>query len=108
MPEMLHKGRLTLLGTFRLQAPDGADCTIPASKQCGLIAVLALAPGGQLSHERAMALLRTGVAPLGHDRYLADDLRFAAALVTSGRLAEAAGVADLPTVDTGGPAGTRG
>jgi histidine ammonia-lyase len=58
--------------------------------------------------ERAIALLRTGVAPLGHDRYLADDLRFAAALVTSGRLAEAAGAADLPTVDAGGAAGTRG
>ncbi len=57
MREMLHKGRLTLLGTFRLQTPDGADCTIPASKQCGLIAALALSPGGQLTHERAMALL---------------------------------------------------
>ncbi|MBL8135693.1 MAG: histidine ammonia-lyase [Acidobacteria bacterium] len=58
--------------------------------------------------ERAIALLRTGVAPLGHDRYLADDLRFAAALVTSGRLAEAVGAADLPTVDADGPAGARG
>lgn len=56
MGEMHHKGRLTLLGGFRLLTPDGADCTIPAAKQCGLIAALALS-GGQMTHERAMALL---------------------------------------------------
>ena len=37
---------------------------------------------------------RTGVAPLGQDRYLADDLRFATTLVTTGRLAEAVGCYD--------------
>jgi histidine ammonia-lyase len=58
--------------------------------------------------ERAMALLRTQVAPLGHDRYLADDLRFAATLVTSGQLADAAGASDLPSVDAGDRLGLRG
>jgi TolB-like protein len=57
MRETQHKGRLTLLGTFRLQAPDGADCPIAGAKQRALVAVLALAPAGRLTHDRAMSLL---------------------------------------------------
>ena len=45
------------------------------------------------------ALLREDVPPLTDDRYLADDLRVATALVRSGRLAGAAGVDLMPTVD---------
>ncbi len=54
---MQHAFRLTLLGTFRLEAPDGSECHVPAAKQRGLIAALVLAPDAQLTPERAMALL---------------------------------------------------
>ena len=46
--------------------------------------------------ERAVALLRAEVPPLDHDRYLADDINAATALVRSGRLAAAAGLDHLP------------
>ena len=46
--------------------------------------------------ERAVALLRAQVAPLDHDRYLADDINAATALVRSGRLVAAAGLDHLP------------
>jgi histidine ammonia-lyase len=46
--------------------------------------------------ERAIALLRAEVAPLDHDRYLADDINAATALVRSGRLVAAAGLDHLP------------
>jgi histidine ammonia-lyase len=49
--------------------------------------------------ERVVALLREEVPRLEDDRYLADDLRAAAAMVTSGRVASAAGVDVLPAVD---------
>jgi len=49
--------RLALLGTFRLVAPDGSECHIPAAKQRALIAALALAPDKQMAPERAVALL---------------------------------------------------
>jgi histidine ammonia-lyase len=47
--------------------------------------------------ERARAALRARIPHLEGDRYLAPDIAFAADLVGSGRLAEAAGVA-LPDV----------
>jgi len=43
--------------------------------------------------QRVMARVRADIAPLGDDRYLAPDLVAAAALVTSGALVSAAGVA---------------
>ena len=46
--------------------------------------------------ERAVALLRAQVPPLEHDRYLADDINAATALVRSGRLVAAAGLDHLP------------
>ena len=46
--------------------------------------------------ERAVALLRAVVPPLDHDRYLADDIRAATELVSSGRLVEAAGLEHMP------------
>ena len=46
--------------------------------------------------ERAVALLRAVVPPLDHDRYLADDIRAATDLVSSGRLVEAAGLEHMP------------
>lgn len=57
MRETQHKGRLTILGTFRLQAPDGAECPIAGAKPRALVAALALAPAGRLTHDRAMSLL---------------------------------------------------
>jgi histidine ammonia-lyase len=56
--------------------------------------------------ERVMAMVRTGVPPLDRDRYLADDLRFAIELVTSGQIAAAAGESMLPGVAA--PAGEGG
>ncbi len=49
--------------------------------------------------ERAVAVLRAEVPPLDHDRYLADDMRVATALVCSGRLADAAGRDVMPALD---------
>ena len=48
--------------------------------------------------ERVIALLRSEVPPLDDDRYLADDLRAAAAMVSSGRVAAAAGLDALPAL----------
>jgi histidine ammonia-lyase len=47
--------------------------------------------------ERARALLRATVPPLGDDRYMAPDIAAAAALVTSGALGKATNLA-LPAV----------
>ena len=68
---------------------------IAAAQGCGFHAPLT--SSGRL--ERAIALLREDVPPLTDDRYLADDLRVATALVRSGRLAGAAGVDLMPAVD---------
>ena len=48
--------------------------------------------------ERARALLRSKVPHLDDDRHMAPEMEAAAALVTSGALAEAAGQAPLPSV----------
>ena len=77
---------------------------IAAAQGCGFHAPLT----SSARLERGVALLRTGVAPLGQDRYLADDIRFATTLVTSGRLAEAAGTDDLPGLETADERGARG
>ncbi len=98
---MATHGARRLLGMAANAAAVIGIELIAAAQGCGFHAPLI--SSDRLEH--AVALLRTGVAPLGHDRYLADDLRFAAALITSGRLAAAAGTADLPTVD---PAVGRG
>ena len=55
--------------------------------------------------ERAVALLRAVVPPLDHDRYLADDIRAATDLVSSGRLVEAAGLEHMPGLGEPAPAG---
>ncbi len=68
---------------------------IAAAQGCGFHAPL----HSSARLERAVALLRTGVPPLAGDRYLADDIRFATTLVTSGQLADAAGASDLPGIE---------
>jgi histidine ammonia-lyase len=50
--------------------------------------------------ERVIALLRREIPPLDDDRYMADDLRAAAAMVMSARVAEAAGADVLPALDS--------
>ncbi|MGE0813030.1 MAG: histidine ammonia-lyase [Vicinamibacterales bacterium] len=70
---------------------------IAGTQGCGFHAPLASSP----PLERVMALVRSGVAPLTDDRYLADDLRFATTLVASGEAASAAGQDLLPQIDPG-------
>ena len=68
---------------------------IAAAQGCGFHAPLTSSD----RLERAIALLRADVAPLDHDRYLADDIRVATDLVQSGRLAAAAGADVMPALD---------
>jgi histidine ammonia-lyase len=68
---------------------------ITAAQGCGFHAPLASSD----RLERAMALLRTAVPPLDHDRFLADDIRAATHFVRSGRLAAAAGTELMPAID---------
>lgn len=68
---------------------------IAAAQGCGFHAPLATSD----RLERAITLLRVDVPPLDHDRYLADDMRVATALVRSGRLAAAAGLDLMPAID---------
>jgi histidine ammonia-lyase len=67
---------------------------IAATQGCGFHAPLTSSE----RLERVMARVRAVIPPLGDDRYLADDLRAACALVTSGALADAAGADLLPGV----------
>jgi histidine ammonia-lyase len=45
--------------------------------------------------QRLLAAVREAVPPLGEDRYMADDLANAAALVREGRVDEVCGIGDL-------------
>ncbi|MEZ5291348.1 MAG: histidine ammonia-lyase [Vicinamibacterales bacterium] len=74
---------------------------IAAAQGCGFHAPLTSSE----RLERVVALIRTEIPPLDHDRYLADDLRAAAAMVRDGRVAEAAGLDVMPAIDP--PAGSR-
>jgi histidine ammonia-lyase len=74
---------------------------IAATQGCGFHAPLA----SSATLERVIALVRSGVAPLGDDRYLADDISFATSLVTTGQAAAAAGAHLLPGVDSAVPGG---
>jgi histidine ammonia-lyase len=71
---------------------------IAATQGCGFH--LPLTSSDRL--ERVMALVRREIPPLDEDRLLAPDLAAAAAMVTSGRLAGAAGLDVLPSLDGGG------
>jgi len=101
---MATHGARRLLGMAANTASVVGIELIAAAQGCGFHAPLR----SSAPLERAVALLRTGVAPLGHDRYLADDIRFATTLVTSGRLADAAGAPQLPGVDTAAGLGAHG
>ena len=68
---------------------------IAAAQGCGFHAPLR----SSARLERATALLRAQVPPLDHDRYLADDINAATALVRSGQLADAAGRDLMPSID---------
>ena len=49
--------RITLLGACKIIASDGTDVTPRARKTRGMIAYLALAPGGSATRERLAGLL---------------------------------------------------
>ena len=84
---MATHGARRLLGMAANAAGVVGIELIAAAQGCGFHAPLR----SSARLERGVTLLRTGVAPLGQDRYLADDIRFATTLVTSGGLADAVG-----------------
>jgi histidine ammonia-lyase len=90
-----HGARRLLAMAANTAAVIGIEA-IAATQGCGFHAPLRSSP----PLERAMALVRSGVPPLAEDRYLATDLQFAATLVTSARLVEAAGADGLPGVES--------
>ncbi len=101
---MATHGARRLLGMAANAAGVVGIELIAAAQGCGFHAPLR----SSARLERGVTLLRTGVAPLGQDRYLADDIRFATTLVTSGGLADAVGTDDLPGLETVDGHGARG
>jgi histidine ammonia-lyase len=94
-------------------ATDAARRLLPMAENTGSvigIELLAAAQGCEFHVplrsseplERARAALRAVVPPLREDRLMAPDIAAATALVTSGRLAEAAGPALLPGIEADG------
>lgn len=93
----MHGGRRLLPMAANAAQVVGIEL-IAAAQGCGFHAPLRSSD----RLERVVALVRQEIAPLDDDRYLADDLRAAAQMVASGRVAEAAGADALPAVDVSG------
>jgi histidine ammonia-lyase len=96
----MHGARRLLAMAANTSAVVGIEL-IAAAQGCGFHAPLT----SSAPLERVIALLRSAVAPLDYDRYLADDIRFATTLVTSGQVVAAAGADLLPGVQPAAGAG---
>jgi histidine ammonia-lyase len=96
----MHGARRLLAMAANTAAVVGIEL-IAAAQGCGFHAPLT----SSAPLERVIALLRSAVAPLDYDRYLADDIRFATTLVTSGQVVAAAGADLLPGVQPAAGAG---
>ena len=95
---MATHGARRLLGMAANAAQVIGIELIAATQGCGFHAPLASSD----RLERVMTLVRREIPPLDEDRLLAPDLAAAAALVTSGRVADAAGRDVLPVLDPPG------
>jgi histidine ammonia-lyase len=93
-----HGARRLLVMAENAAAVIGIELLV-AAQGCDFHAPMRSSP----ALERARALLRRDVAPLGDDRHLAPDIAVATALVRSGALAQACGDVALPDLAVEAP-----